>query len=270
MWRKLVIAGSLALMAVLSLDAGQANERKRQDQNRSGQDRDRQSRVDGPEIVRVMKLSNDVDHGQILIEAVIVSTDTRLFGTLTNMGIERDSTDKLQLGGLPIIGSLFSSKVPAGLGPEQEVGRAYSNGTTLVITLWPRVTGSDVRLEFLPNDIDALNENLRAITSSNQPPASTILPSGPAGGWGTVDSLLVANETYVYEFPRTNFQDMGVVDEGQTVMIGGLTSQTQPQKSGTPLLNNVPVLGYLFQGKTYRRETELVVIVTPSIIRAEE
>jgi hypothetical protein len=270
MWRKLAVAGLTVLIAVLSLDDGQATEQKRQDQNRGQQGRDRQDRVDGPETVRSIRLRNDFDNRQVRIESVVLATDRSFYGALTSAGVERDSADKLPLDDLPIIGGLFSSKVPGNLTLEQEVGRAYSNGTTLVITIWPTVEGSDVHLELLPKDIEALNESLRALINSSQPPATGISIPGSAGGGGSVESLLVVNEASVYELPRTSFQDMGVIEEGQTVMIGGLESQIEFDKSGIPLLGRVPVLGYLFQGKAYKKETELIVIVTPSIIRPEE
>jgi hypothetical protein len=268
MWRKFLVAGSLALIGVLSWDAGQANE-KNQGNNRGQQDRDGRDHVEEIDIVEVIRLRNDLRNKQVQIESVIVVTDRNVYGTLTEIGIERDSADKLQLGNLPIIGNLFSNKVPANLTSEQEVGRAYSNGTTLVITIWPTVADSSVRLEILPKEIDLINDALRSLKPANQPLASEMLTSGLAGG-GPIESLLVINEASVFELPRTIFRDMGVIVDGQTVMIGGLTSQTEPQKSGTPMLSKLPIVGYLFQGKAYRQESELVVIVTPSIVEPAE
>jgi hypothetical protein len=266
MWWKFALAGALALIAVFGLNQSQATAQERE----SHQDRDRRDRIQGLETVRTIRLRNDVNSNLVQIDSVMLVVDERIYGTLTNEGIERDSADKVQFGNLPIIGGLFSSKTPANLRPEQEVGRAYSNGTTLVITIWSRVVDADIKFEILPKEIDALNQTLQDMTNANQPPANAILLPGSVAGGGTVDSLLVANEAFIFELPRTNFQDMGIIKEGESVMIGGLLSETQTQKSGTPLLGKVPVIGYLFQGKTYQRENELVVIVTPSIIRPEE
>ena len=269
MGRKFLIASSLVLIGVLSMDAGQANEQK-QDQNRGQQDHDRWDRVEEIEIVTSLRLRNDLGNRQVNIESVILVTDQNVYGTLTEIGVERDSANKLQLGNLPILGNLFSNKVPANLTPEQEVGRAYSNGTTLVITIWPSVADSNVRLEILPKEIDLLNDALRGLKEANQPLAGEILTSRSAGGGGPVESLLVINEASVFELPRTIFRNMGVIADIQTVMIGGLTSQTEPQESGTPMLGQLPVVGYLFQGKAYRQESELVIIVTPSIVKPAE
>ncbi|MBV8780261.1 MAG: pilus assembly protein N-terminal domain-containing protein [Phycisphaerae bacterium] len=56
--------------------------------------------------------------------------------------------------------------------------------------------------------------------------------------------------------------------EGQTFAIAGLLNNMQTsQKSVTPLLGDLPVLGALFRSVRYeRQETELVVLVTPRIV----
>ena len=182
MWWKFVFAGSLALIAVIGLDNSHAIAQERE----SRQDHEGRDRIKGLETVRTMRLRNDVNSNLVQIESVFLVTDHKLYGTLTNLGIDWDSADKVQFGNLPIIGGLFSSDAPANLRPEQEVGRAYSNGTTLVVTVWPHVVDIDVRLEILPKDIDALNQALQDRTTANQPPTNEILTSGSAGGGGQV------------------------------------------------------------------------------------
>jgi general secretion pathway protein D len=62
------------------------------------------------------------------------------------------------------------------------------------------------------------------------------------------------------------------VQSGQTVLLGGLIQQTDSvQDSGVPFLNRIPVLGRLF-GTTDRNRsrTELIVLITPRIIRNPE
>ena len=56
--------------------------------------------------------------------------------------------------------------------------------------------------------------------------------------------------------------------EGQTFAVAGLLdSSVTASKDVTPLLGDVPVLGALFRSVRYqRRETELVVLVTPHIV----
>jgi general secretion pathway protein D len=58
------------------------------------------------------------------------------------------------------------------------------------------------------------------------------------------------------------------VQNGQTVLLGGLISQTNTdQNSGVPGLNRIPVLGKLF-GSTGKNKTrqELIVLITPRVI----
>lgn len=59
------------------------------------------------------------------------------------------------------------------------------------------------------------------------------------------------------------------ITEGQTVVIGGLISET---KKGTiyqvPILGDIPLLGYLFKKKqTHKRTLELLIFLTPHVIR---
>ncbi len=59
---------------------------------------------------------------------------------------------------------------------------------------------------------------------------------------------------------------------GASMMTAGLLSQTWGQAiSGTPGLMNLPILGTLFRSRDYqRRETELMILVTPYIAKAME
>lgn len=58
--------------------------------------------------------------------------------------------------------------------------------------------------------------------------------------------------------------------EGQTFAVAGLLdSSVSASKDVTPLLGDLPVIGALFRSVRYlRRETELVVLVTPHLVEA--
>lgn len=66
----------------------------------------------------------------------------------------------------------------------------------------------------------------------------------------------------------SNAETNVVVDNGQTVVIGGLTTQDKLEtKVGVPILKDIPLLGYLFsytQEKTVDRD--LVIFVTPTVV----
>ncbi|MBW2107192.1 MAG: type IV pilus secretin PilQ [Deltaproteobacteria bacterium] len=62
------------------------------------------------------------------------------------------------------------------------------------------------------------------------------------------------------------------VNDGQTIVIGGIiTSEDTLNEARTPFLNKIPVLGWLFkQRRTVRTKAELLIFITPTIVRLEE
>lgn len=59
------------------------------------------------------------------------------------------------------------------------------------------------------------------------------------------------------------------ISEGQTVVIGGLITETEKGTTmQVPLLGDIPILGYLFKKKeTQKRKLELLIFLTPHVIR---
>ena len=60
------------------------------------------------------------------------------------------------------------------------------------------------------------------------------------------------------------------VKDGHSIVVGGLiTTSDEARESKVPLLGDIPVLGWLFKSVTVSRQrTELLIILTPRIIRA--
>jgi type IV pilus assembly protein PilQ len=84
-------------------------------------------------------------------------------------------------------------------------------------------------------------------------------------------------ERSTYEFDpngliinTNNAETNVVVDNGQTVVIGGLTTQDLIEnESGVPVLKDIPILGYLFKYSKKRVENrDLVIFVTPTIVES--
>jgi pilus assembly protein CpaC len=74
----------------------------------------------------------------------------------------------------------------------------------------------------------------------------------------TIPALKVRRAETVVELPSG----------GALVMAGLLSDQSKQALSGYPGLKNLPVLGTLFRSRDYlKNETELVVIVTPYIVK---
>jgi len=66
-----------------------------------------------------------------------------------------------------------------------------------------------------------------------------------------------------------NAETRVIVENGQTAVIGGLTTQDEVESTvGVPLLKDIPLLGVLFRYKNRRTESrDLVIFVTPSIVK---
>ena len=69
----------------------------------------------------------------------------------------------------------------------------------------------------------------------------------------------------------TNAETNVMVENGQTVVIGGLTTQDEEKlNTGIPILKDIPVLGYLFRYTKKKISTkDLVIFVTPTIVTEE-
>lgn len=64
----------------------------------------------------------------------------------------------------------------------------------------------------------------------------------------------------------------GIVQDGHTLVIGGLISeQSTRSRSGIPLLMDIPLLGWLFSSTSEQKtKTELLVMVTPRVISSQQ
>ena len=113
-----------------------------------------------------------------------------------------------------------------------------------------------VGLDFTPTVLSAGRINLKIHTAVSE---LTQIQSGSLGVGGNVPSLNERAADTVLEIP-----------DGGSMMLAGLISETTRQNvNGTPGLRNLPVLGALFRSRDFiSNHTELVVIVTPHIVRS--
>ncbi len=87
---------------------------------------------------------------------------------------------------------------------------------------------------------------------------------------GAVDLLIAPEVTVTTPAFRVRRAESTVeLGSGQSFVLGGLISADMEQSlAKVPGLGDLPVLGRLFQSETYRRrETELLIIVTPYLVR---
>jgi type IV pilus assembly protein PilQ len=76
---------------------------------------------------------------------------------------------------------------------------------------------------------------------------------------------VLGNPTIVTRNAETNV----IQNDGQTIVIGGLSSQTETRtKTATPFFEDIPGLGYLFKRKSSSDELEeLLIFITPHILK---
>jgi len=85
----------------------------------------------------------------------------------------------------------------------------------------------------------------------------------------TEGSLTVADATFTAVKTRRADTTVEIPSGGSLAMAGMIQEQTKQQLNGMPGLMQLPVLGTLFKSREYlNRQTELVVLVTPYIVRA--
>jgi type II secretory pathway component GspD/PulD (secretin) len=98
------------------------------------------------------------------------------------------------------------------------------------------------------------------ITSENR----ILLKLKPERSSYTVDAVGVIINT-------NNAETNVVVENGQTAVIGGLTTQVEMEsQTGLPILKDIPLLGYLFRyTRTEVQDRDLVIFVTPTIVTDE-
>jgi type IV pilus assembly protein PilQ len=69
---------------------------------------------------------------------------------------------------------------------------------------------------------------------------------------------------------RTRKAETNVIqNDGQTIVIGGLSQETSRRnQTGTPFLEDIPGLGYLFKRKSNADQMqELLIFITPHILK---
>ncbi|CAG0954729.1 partial Secretin GspD, partial [Anaerolineae bacterium] len=71
-----------------------------------------------------------------------------------------------------------------------------------------------------------------------------------------------------FTIPKRNATTQLLVGDGETAVIGGLTqTQVVKNKSGIPLLSDLPLIGRLFsQTDTREEKRDLLIMITPHII----
>ncbi len=134
-------------------------------------------------------------------------------------------------------------------GGEFPIPTAAGNGATAI-----EFKEYGVRLAFTPTVLDGNRISMRVQPEVSELDAS----SGVKVGGFDVPGLLSRRADTTVE-----------LGSGQSFMIAGLLRNSVNTSSDrTPLLGNLPILGALFRSTSYRRnETELVIVITPYLVK---
>ncbi len=113
-----------------------------------------------------------------------------------------------------------------------------------------------VGLDFTPTVLSAGRINLKIHTAVSE---LTDIQTGSIDNAGAIPSVNVRAADTVLEMP-----------DGGSMMLAGLIRESTRQKiNGVPGLRKIPILGTLFRSREFiSNQTELVVIVTPHIVRS--
>jgi len=90
--------------------------------------------------------------------------------------------------------------------------------------------------------------------------------------WNSTHKIQLGSNMNIPPIKMNKAETFIALSSGQTMAIGGLLSnQTSNDVTKIPLLSDIPILGKLFTSTSYSRgETELIILVTPTIVDPAE
>jgi pilus assembly protein CpaC len=112
--------------------------------------------------------------------------------------------------------------------------------------------------------------DFRPVVYSNNQISIKVHPKVSQPDYQNAVAVAAANQTIqVPSFSETSAETSVVLGSGQSFAIGGLLQDTiNDDGSGVPGIGTIPILGALFHDDNFSRaQTELVIIVTPYIVR---
>lgn len=230
---------------------------------------------------------------QVMIEARIVEASSTFYSAL---GVKLGGNLSYQIGGTK--DSLTFASQNSAVSPPASTGtlsfNLFNSDKTNLINLEIDAAEGDSKVKQLANPKvmtrDTKNAKIKfgtkiygtTFTTAGASPtvsytdAVTLLDVKPQI---QVDGKVQMEITVKNDSPATNQKDINnrevttnvIVDNGGTIVIGGMYAQTE--SGGTdrvPLLGDLPYVGWLFKQKTSRKEqTELLVFITPRIVSEE-
>ena len=155
----------------------------------------------------------------------------------------------------PNIITLSGEKANIMIGGQIPIPTSYQNGQ-LVIE-WKDY---GIKLDIAPevNAEGLINSKIKAEVSSLD--------------WNSAHKIELGSNMNIPPIKMNTAETTIALSSGQTMAIGGLlSSQTSQDVTKVPFLSDIPILGKLFTSTSYSRgETELIILVTPTIVDPAE
>jgi len=213
-------------------------------------------------------------NAQLAITTIFLLGVTQLFMLRTALGVDQRNQNRVNLGGIPLLGGLVQRSYGAGdFTPANRIGSIYVEGAALFVYLYPELllnpqvrqllffnllSSYALRDTFQPGTwqmMAALMPNFCAIETVRRvtearlkratPTAPTATPSGPSTAFapGEMDHM---------------------------VMAGLISETTTPDKGGVPILGDIPLLNTLFAGTAHKTvDEQLLILIRPSIVAGD-
>ncbi len=239
------LAGFMALAMVQPAVAFE----KGTDSRNDDEQRDGHSRNEGLRLNIVPVITDDRTI-TLRIESVVVIQSRFVHVAETSFGVDYKNLDTVDVGAVPVLGSLFGDRLDADdFTEENQIGTVY-------------IAGENTLAAVVSDDVDVGDYRLGVVNGkghyrlSGGPMLTEVAPTslGALGGLPSVQSIL---------------SDMP--DPGASVLLGGLKSLDESDRQDGPFLGDIPVLNSLFKGSVHRgRDHELLFFIRPTILANDD
>lgn len=245
------VLGALAAVPVVALGAPQegratikGNQNRDQEQGRDGQSRHEE---DGRAYIPITFSGG----GMRITQMVFIQTRF-IHVARTSPGVDFESLDKVDVGDVPLLGSLFNRSLgPEDFTAENRVGAVFQAGSnTLAAIISDEIELDDAKVQVV--------NGTGTYKIMMTPEIIDVTPTG-LGEFGVLDSI------------QQFFA--GKATQNMTMVLGGLTRDTVPdvEDDKVPYLSDIPGLQGLFRGSAHKgSKDQLLLMIRPSIIMGDE
>jgi general secretion pathway protein D len=190
--------------------------------------------------------------GLALTAGAMISRTRQLLGVLT----AQESTGNSRVISSPSI--IATDSIPATM----NVGSQIPVATSSAVVGGVQQSGSSVFANTISNQTTGVTLNIVARVNSSGVVTMVInqqVSAPEANTASNIDSPAFSNRSVSTQV---------TVQDGDTIAIGGaITESNTYSTSGIPLLNRIPVVGFLFGTKSYNKSrSELIIFLTPKVI----